>query len=679
MTKWMRNRVTAWGTPLLILVVALVPRLPGLDRFLTTDEPFFIQQSAAVIAALLQGDFHSTYWHFYPGLTITRLNGLGMLFQWLWTGAAEPLMQFMQRDVVELLGAVRLPYAILGALYAVAVYGFARRLLGHRVALVGALLIAWDPFMLAHTRVAHGDSPVAVFMGLGLLGFLVHLRNPATRERVISGSLVSSAVCGGLAALSKSPGHLIVPLIVLLGAGEVLIGPARAGRPVLRTRFIQLLIWCAIAGAVFAALWPALWVDPLGTSRRMLEETFDKVEAGHLVFFMGQPTLDPGPWFYPYVIAFRLTPVAWLGLLLAGIALGWTGLFRKRCVCHHSERTGFWAVGFIGLFVLSLLFFAELSPKKQDRYLLELFPLLDLLAAWGIVWLGERIAKLWVSRLSRFMLWSILGFWTVLVVFHAYPVVTHYPYYLAYFNPLMGGLPRAVETTLVGWGEGMEQVAAYLNAQPGAETAYVAAVPVQTLLPYYRGKGENFYTNDVALRADWVVLYVSQVQRLAPTPEIVRHFRAQRPEHVVELFGVPYAWVYRGPKLITDAPPIGLRMLPGMSEEEMPLQLVGYRVEEREGSFEVTLGWYAPAPVPVDYTISVRLVGADGRWLAQHDSWPAGGLLPTHQLRPGDYVRDVHILELDEVQPVHSVQVVVYDAVRNVPLGAPIDLPLKGG
>jgi hypothetical protein len=176
-----------------------------------------------------------------------------------------------------------------------------------------------------------------------------------------------------------------------------------------------------------------------------------------------------------------------------------------------------------------------------------------------------------------------------------------------------------------------------------------------------------------------VVLYVSQVQRLAPSPEIVRYFRAQRPEHVVELFGVPYAWVYRGPKLITATPPRGLQMVRNVSGEEAPLRLVGYQMERQNGSVVVTLGWYAPASVPLDYTVSVRLLGADGRWLAQHDGWPAGGLLPTHQLRPGDYVRDVHILELEEGERVHSIQVVVYDAARNVPLGAPIDLPLEAG
>jgi Na+/phosphate symporter len=121
----------------------------------------------------------------------------------------------------------------------------------------------------------------------------------------------------------------------------------------------------------------------------------------------------------------------------------------------------------------------------------------------------------------------------LLVFIHALPALTYYPYYLAYFNPLMGGPTRAAETTLMGWGEGMEQVADYLNTKPNANEMYVASTPSQTLLPYFAGTGENFYTNDIAFRADYVVLYLAQMQRLAPSPEIVRYFLAQEPEEII--------------------------------------------------------------------------------------------------------------------------------------------------
>ena len=59
-----------------------------------------------------------------------------------------------------------------------------------------------------------------------------------------------------------------------------------------------------------------------------------------------------------------------------------------------------------------------------------------------------------------------------------------------------------------------------------------------------------------------------------------------------------------------------------------------------------------------------------------HDGWPADGLLPTSQLRQGDYVQDIHTLEVHTGAMVDRVQVVVYDAESGLPLSAPIDLPV---
>jgi hypothetical protein len=268
----------------------------------------------------------------------------------------------------------------------------------------------------------------------------------------------------------------------------------------------------------------------------------------------------------------------------------------------------------------------------------------------------------------------------LLLLVHAFPVITAYPYYLAYFNPLLGGLPRAIETTLVGWGEGMEEAAAYLNQRSDADQLYVAAVPAQTFLPYSKGTGENFYTNDVALRADYVVLYVSQMQRLAPSREIVHYFSAMDPEHTVHVLGAPYARIYPGPKLITtDVPPDATLTNVGFGDQ---LRLAGYQISNPllpTSSLEVVLYWHVLAPMNTDYTVSVRVVAPDGTWLAQHDSWPGGGLLPTSQLRQGDYVKDIHTLELPPGATVDRVQVVVYDAESGGPLGAPIDLPLAEG
>ncbi|NJN99745.1 MAG: hypothetical protein HC875_39415 [Anaerolineales bacterium] len=386
-----------------------------------------------------------------------------------------------------------------------------------------------------------------------------------------SSFLIASAVFGGLAALTKAPGPFMA--IFVVGMSLLYAGLEWRGKSTFNVHWlVVILTWGLVSLVTFVLLWPAMWVDPLGTVQRMLSETVGKVEEGHLVYFFGQPTLDPGLWFYPYVIPFRLTPITLIGTLISLIllfpkvsALAWSVNISQPD--QNTPSKSFYVLRFtfyvLWLFFLSLLLFGILSPKKQDRYLLPLFPLLDLLAAAG--WIGLfKLVQYYLLRqkISSLSLlptpYSLLpiSFSLLLLFLHFIPVITYYPYYLTYFNPLMGGPVRAAQTTLMGWGEGMELAAAYLNQKPDAGRLYVASTPSQTLLPYFAGTGENFYTNDIAFRADYVVLYLAQMQRLAPSPEIVAYFQAQQPEKIITIHDVPYAKIYPGPKLIlADTPP----------------------------------------------------------------------------------------------------------------------------
>lgn len=220
----------------------------------------------------------------------------------------------------------------------------------------------------------------------------------------------------------------------------------------------------------------------------------------------------------------------------------------------------------------------------------------------------------------------------------------------------------------------MELVADYLNQQPGAADMTVASVPSQTMLPYFDGAGENFYTNDVALRSDKVVFYISQLQRRAPSPEIVRAFSAIEPEHVITVLGQPYAWIYDGPRVITAELPEGVE--PANTGIGGLMRLAGYTTAVEDGEMAITLYWHALAPMERAYSVSVRLLDEAGNWVAQGDGWPVNGLLPTTQFRVGDYVTDEHLLPVETPDDVVGMQVVVYDAETGEALDAPVDLEL---
>ena len=178
----------------------------------------------------------------------------------------------------------------------------------------------------------------------------------------------------------------------------------------------------------------------------------------------------------------------------------------------------------------------------------------------------------------------------------------------------------------------------------------------------------------MALRSDKVVFYISQLQRRAPSPEIVRAFSALEPEHVISVLGQPYAWIYDGPRVITTGLPEGVE--PANTGFGDLVRLAGYSVTAEEGEMLITLYWQALALMDKEYSISVRLLDEHGGWLAQQDGWPVNGLLPTTQFRVGDYVADEHRLEVETPDEMAGVQVVVYDAVSGEALDAPAGLNL---
>jgi hypothetical protein len=178
-----RLRLTGWLTWLSILVLAAGPRLAGLDGFVTADEVRWTCRTSNFREALLRGDWAATFQTGHPGV-ITMWLGSLML-------PADPgaevtrachelnpgqIAEFepwaVRSQLYHLLVAARGPVALALVLGVVAIYALARRLFGPTTAWLGAILIALDPFLLAHSRVLHLDGPLATLMTVSVLALL---------------------------------------------------------------------------------------------------------------------------------------------------------------------------------------------------------------------------------------------------------------------------------------------------------------------------------------------------------------------------------------------------------------------------------------------------------------------------------------------------------------------------
>jgi hypothetical protein len=98
-----------------------------------------------------------------------------------------------------------------------------------------------------------------------------------------------------------------------------------------------------------------------------------------------------------------------------------------------------------------------------------------------------------------------------------------------------------------------------------------------------------------------------------------------------------------------------------------PIDLIPPAEYRPETNWQIALYWQAVAPVPVDYTISVRplvqgqlITGENGPLIQDHQ--PVWGLYPTTRWQPGELVRDVVALALPPGTRPDAVQIVVYRA-----------------
>ncbi len=531
---------------ILALAASLGLRVVGLDAFIVDDEVRWTCRSIGFRDALAHGDWASTFRTGHPGVVTTWLGTIFIPAD----GQAKAVCQISEDaaelDLVDVTPAEKAQaMALLGqmlfwgrwgpALFTwvcvVASYFLVRLLWGARVAVLSLILMALDPFFLALSRFLHLDGVLTGLMTLSVLSMLVFLeRSRSDALRWVF--LVLSGGAGGLAILQKSPAGFLLPFVALLLAVDVFRRGVSGRMLLLAAR--DLAVWCLTAGIVCLALWPALWIDPLGTVKRVLDEAIGYAEEGHDFgnYFLGQPVHDPGWGFYPVATLFRLNPVVLIGLVAS--LLWW--LKRKGNVGHRFD------LGALLLYSVLYGVFMSLGAKKFDRYLLPAFPALEIVAAVGLWWSVEAgLARLKGREANAFSLVCLIA-----LVIQGVLILPHYPYYLTYYNPLLGGPRQAQKVLLVGWGEGYDLVAAYLNEKTDAQELQVAMPAYTVFAPQFRGEAMSMPLYEV-WESDYVLFYISRVQRQR-YPEVMEDYLLnpeRQPEYVVSFHGVDYAWLYR--------------------------------------------------------------------------------------------------------------------------------------
>jgi 4-amino-4-deoxy-L-arabinose transferase-like glycosyltransferase len=646
-------------TPLVVLLLFLAvwaPRAPALDAFVTPDERLWLFRSANFYQAIGRGDFAHTFQREHPGVTVTWAGTLGFL-QLLPDYAKEASGQ-LARDQLEpwlrehstiaplqLLAASRWWMVLWISLITVASYFPLRKLFGPQIAALAVLVMAWDPFFIALSRLLHLDGLLASLTVFALLTFLAWLHGGQQRRY-----FVISGLAAGLAMLTKTPAVVLLPTAGLLLFVEWFrcIRAHKGKSPGLLLAFVA---WVALVAVTFVALWPAMWVAPLHVISSIVSE-MQKYSEGHdnLMFFLGRPTENPGPLFYPVAYLFRTTPAVLVGLV-AAVALGW----RRQWPCDAPVRRR----SALGLVAFALLFAAvmTLSAKKFDRYASPVFVALDIVAVLGWLGLTQAVLEWWHERWSRtspagaappLSVPSRLSGWVVLsVIFllHGLFAFAHYPYYFTYYNPLVGGSRTAPGVLMAGWGEGLDAAARWFNQQPEAAEARIVSGYSQGPLSYFlqAGRRASALSDTSTLQlvdADYVVLYVNQWQRGRPSPELIDYYLDREPAHIVRSGGLELARIY---DVRNEAPPEFLQITTASAANfGERMRFAGYHLEPPFLSSGPTgAGGLSPgdrvmitlylrklADAGIAYDVLLRLLGPDGAEIWRDEGWSTADMTP---------------------------------------------------
>jgi hypothetical protein len=648
------GRLSLWLQAIMIFLLALAPRLIGLGQVLTTDEPKWIERSREFLLGLLRSDLPCRPFMLYDwvrpaqGLECTMRTGhpgattmwAGSAGLWLYHHAvlgsqlAEAVLGTpVNPPARDLLPWVQLPSALItslclaGAFLALNTALSSKQGSGRWTAFIAAALMALSPFEIALSRLLGHDGLLTCFMLLSALcGF-----NYWIRERS-KGWLILSGIFAGLGLMTKSPALFLLPYTGLLALWRLLRHyrrtEKRAGLVI--SLLGEGLLWLALLAVTSFVVYPAFWVIPAESWRAIFGMGFRYAEEGHLtkVFFMGESSVDPGPLFYPLTWLMRVSPFTLMGVVLAAgfvLARVFGGLRRRQNdpAAPENDDRSLWEVMAASLaYALFFTIAMTLAAKKGDRYLLPAYPFTDIIAAGGWFLAGRWLHRIISARrmTAQNAGYVVAGLAVLLLAGNGVLAFGHAPYYFTYYNPLLGGAPAAEELIPMGWGEGLDQAAGYLNAKKDASSLRVITYLSETFSPYFSGQTINFpgSVDENLLCGDYVVTYVGQEQRQqSPKPQrfLKQNFTIEK---VIALQKIPYAWIYRdvradvcvqGEGLENRLKFLGWKYAPSSGSREAP----SWRPGEKLGL--ALFSQYLDQPAVGDFV--VRLSDKDGQVWAE--------------------------------------------------------------
>ncbi len=645
---WRSQRFRIWALVFLIFLLAFILRViyPVSRPLVWSDRAFHFMNAVG------EQNWIGTYKRYHPGVSIMWLAGIPLRLFSVANGGltADQMLGVAPTQPGTLVNALQvavLPVVFVISLCIALTYPLLRRLAGHRIALAGALFLALDPFYIGYSKVVHPDALLATFMLMSALFLLTYLKE----RRLLT--LALSGLFAGFSFLSKSPSIFLIPYASLVVTAGLLVPwyryRARTNDPTLPWAKIlwpivrTLLLWAGVAALAYVIFWPAMWVSPLETIQNVLGGVSKHQANPHdnPVFFNNQIlTTDPGIGYYLSVIGWKTTAIT-LPLVVVATAFA--------LVRFRSPKS--WPVWALLAYVFFFTIQMTLGQFKQIAYLLPVFPALDVIAAFGLVWSAEALARLKPLRafahFDRVFIILIIGVQAIITF-------VSYPYFTAHYNRLLGGtqvaqyiLPQQDQ------GEGLEVAARFLNSLPHGQDETAQIHPRGAIV--FKREFEGRTLVEISPLARYRIYSLNHLMRQLGDEEWLEQWEADQknePLLIVEVGGIPQVWVYgKLPEdLAAGGPAFDLDYRLG---ENITLENVRLKSDTISSGDTLTLlmYWRAESEISGDYTVFTHLLSADDELVAQQDNVPLLGIRPTTTWRKGELLEDPYLILTDSNLP----------------------------
>ena len=214
----------------------------------------------------------------------------------------------------------RIPIAMLGLLLGAIVFRWASSLFGVKAGLLALTLFAFDPNLIAQSRLSTTDLGLALMMTLAMWRMWAWLRKPSWLNLILIG------VASGAAITTKFTGVMLAPLFLL----AVLLYPTtpdqrywkavliRIGQLIIAGLIALLCIWIVYGFEIKDGL-------PAATYWHGLIKIFTEYSQGYPTYLFGQ--ISRTGWWYYFPVTFALkTPLPTLILFV----IGFIAIFTRR-------------------------------------------------------------------------------------------------------------------------------------------------------------------------------------------------------------------------------------------------------------------------------------------------------------------------------------------------------------